>query len=340
MAEFPVETDFDYSAATTNTEHLASLKAFLQTAKQLPGAQAQSELTISSGSITPTRTAHSVDTESDAASDDLASIGTGLPDGSWLLLRPENTARVVTVKHAAGGVGEIVLDGAADYVMDKTSKTLVLQRVGAQWLEIFRTGWDDAEAGGQQLFTASGDFTVPAGITRVYVTAVSGGGGGGGGAGATGTSPDASASGSDGVAGTQSSFGGSVIVAGGSAGKGGSGLGRGGQSFEAGCHGQNKSDDLGGYGGVSQATMLGNYGRGGNGGKGADGTSGTAGGGGGAGCGPVAPSHRKKVDSLTPLGTVAVTVGAGGAGGAAGTGAEANGVAGSNGVNGAVLVGW
>jgi hypothetical protein len=307
---------------------------------ELPGAQDMTEATISGGNLIASRAAHTVDTESDASADDLTNILTTADDLRLLILRPANAARVVTVKHAAGGAGEIILDGEADYVFNKTSKTLILQRVGAQWLEVTRTGWDDAEDGGQQLFTSDGNFTVPAGITRVYVTAVGGGGGGGGGAGATGTSPSSSTDGGDGADGGASSFGAYVTAAGGKGGGKGLGLGKGGTAWPGGQHGQNKCGDLGGAGGVAPPTALGAYGQGGAGGAGSGGTSGTGGGGGASGAGTAAPVVSSQIGSLTPGGTVAVTVGAGGAGGSAGTGAGGNGTAGSSGTGGAVLVKW
>ena len=326
----------------TNQDFADLMEDLLVAMHEFPGAQEQIEITLNvSGSIFVDQVSYSVDTYADAAADDLIHIFVGAvgPTTRLLILRAENTSRVVTVKHAAGGEGQIILDGAADYVLDTASKTLILERVGSQWLEVTRTGWDDAEAGGQQLFTASGNFTVPTGITRVYVTAVAGGGGGGGGAGATGTSPSASTDGSDGSDGGQSSFGAHVVAAGGKGGGKGLGLGRGGAAQAGGQHGGNKAGDLGGLGGVPPAIFRA-YGKGGAGGNGAGGANGTGGGGGASGAYSATPAMRNKVDSLTPGGTVAVTVGAGGAGGAGGTGTAGNGSAGSTGSNGAVLVEW
>lgn len=343
MPLFPASGSFDVPATPgdlTNEDFADLMEEILVAAKELPGVQGQTELTISSGSVTVDRCSHRLDTEGDASTDDLTNIVTGASDVRLLILRPASSSRVVTIKHAAGGSGEIILDGEADYVMNKLSKTLILERIGAQWVEVTRTGWDDAEDGGQQLFTASGDFTVPMGITRVYVTAVGGGGGGGGGAGATGTSPSSSADGVNGSDGGSSSFGAHVVVAGGGAGTKGLGLGKGGTAVSGGQHGTNKVGDLGGLGGVAPPTVLAGYGKGGAGGAGAGGANGTGGGGGASGACSAVPAVRQKVDSLTPGGTVTVTVGAGGAGGAGGTGAAANGTAGSTGANGAVLVEW
>lgn len=340
---FPAEGTFDVPATAldfTNTDFATAMAQFLTAVAGLPGALDQTEATVAGGALIVDRFAHRVDTESDAASDDLLTIASTNPDVRLLMLRAENPARVVTIKHNAGGIGEIILDGNADYVLNKASKTLILWREGAQWLEVTRTGWDDAEDGGQQLFTASGDFTVPMGITRVYVSLVGGGGGGGGGAGATGTSPSSSTDGTDGSDGGASSFGAHATAAGGKGGGKGLGLGRGGAAQTGGHHGGNKVGDLGGLGGVAPTTPLGGYGKGGAGGAGSGGAYGTGGGGGASGACTAVPTVRFKVDSLTPGGTVVVTVGNGGAGGAGGTGAGGNGTAGSSGSNGAVLVEW
>jgi len=63
----------------------------------------EAELTISSGSITLTGSAHSIDTEADAAADDLATIT--FPSGITLaVIRSENAARVVSLKHGTGNI--------------------------------------------------------------------------------------------------------------------------------------------------------------------------------------------------------------------------------------------
>jgi len=106
---------------------------------RLSGLVAESELTISSGNITPTAGIHSVDTESDASTDDLANIlTTNLPDGSLLYIRANNTARTAVVKDAATGAGQIHLADSADLSLDDDLKWLLLQRRGADWYEVFR----------------------------------------------------------------------------------------------------------------------------------------------------------------------------------------------------------
>ena len=103
------------------------------------GGAAESELTIATGSVTPTLGIHSIDTEADAASDDLTNIvTTNLPDGRLLLIHANNGARDVVVKHNAGGAGQIALQTAADFTLDTTSKWVLLKRTGADWEEIGR----------------------------------------------------------------------------------------------------------------------------------------------------------------------------------------------------------
>jgi hypothetical protein len=94
---------------------------------------ASSELTVASGAITATQGVHSVDTESDAASDDLVTItaGSGLASGFVLMLSAENVARVVTLKH---GSGNIYLAGAADAALDAAGKVALLVYNGTNWL--------------------------------------------------------------------------------------------------------------------------------------------------------------------------------------------------------------
>lgn len=82
----------------------------------------QSELTIASGAITVTGTNHYVDTESDAASDDLDTINGGY-EGGIVILRAAHTDRTVVVKH---NTGNILTPNEQDISLDTTSKTITL----------------------------------------------------------------------------------------------------------------------------------------------------------------------------------------------------------------------
>ena len=91
------------------------------------------ELTISSGSITVTGSRHTVDTESDAASDDLTDISGG-SEGDVLILSPANAARTVVVKHNQGsGTANIYAPGGQDIVLAETSDFVFLQHNGSVW---------------------------------------------------------------------------------------------------------------------------------------------------------------------------------------------------------------
>lgn len=128
--------------ARTEGEFKAGLEAMLASTKQIPGAGvAELAITIAAGSITPAGSGGAlvIDTESSAASDDLANIAqTNYPDGSMLVLRNNNAARVVVVKHAATGAGQIFLERNADYYLDDTKNRLLLQRRGTDWYEVMR----------------------------------------------------------------------------------------------------------------------------------------------------------------------------------------------------------
>jgi len=108
------------------------------------------ELTIASGVITVTQSMHTVDTESDAASDDLDTI-TGA-DGDVLYLLPADDARTVVLKH---GTGNIVTGDGSDRSLDNTGRAAHLVRFGSTWVLVgfIETGG----GGGMTSFTVAGD---------------------------------------------------------------------------------------------------------------------------------------------------------------------------------------
>lgn len=95
------------------------------------------ELTIASDAITATQTLHRIDTESNAATDDLSTIngGTG---GQILVIRAEHTDRTVVVKSGTGNI----LTGGADITLDDTSKYIMLVYDGdlSKWVIIGGSG--------------------------------------------------------------------------------------------------------------------------------------------------------------------------------------------------------
>jgi hypothetical protein len=95
-----------------------------------------SELTIATDAITVTGNHHSVDTEADAGTDNLATIngGAAILSGHLLVLKAENVARVVTVKD---GTGNLLLMGG-DFALDNAKHRLLLIKDGSSWYEVAR----------------------------------------------------------------------------------------------------------------------------------------------------------------------------------------------------------
>ena len=107
-------------------------------------AETPTELTIATGDITRTQVYHTVDTESDAASDNLDGI-VGGADGMFLLIRPINTARTVVVRHNqnAAATNNILLTNGDNYSMDDDTDMLLLVYdvsldTNGAWVEIAR----------------------------------------------------------------------------------------------------------------------------------------------------------------------------------------------------------
>ena len=111
------------------------------------GFGASSELTIATGLVTKTFIYHTIDTQADAASDNLAGVQNG-KDGDPLIIRPNNDARSIVVKHndvAEGTAGSrIFLNGDADLTLDDADDTLTLiydknlDSGSGAWIEVAR----------------------------------------------------------------------------------------------------------------------------------------------------------------------------------------------------------
>lgn len=140
---FPA-TGYPSNAARTEGEMKTFCEDLLRTCKQIPGAGlAEQALTIATGVITPAASGASnliVDTEGAAATDDLTNITqTNTDDGQCVMLRCASSARVVVIKHAAGGTGQITLKTSGDFTLADTARHwLLLKRVGTVWLEVAR----------------------------------------------------------------------------------------------------------------------------------------------------------------------------------------------------------
>ena len=129
-----------------------------------------SELTIASGAVTATQTFHTIDTEGDAASDDLDTINGGVA-GRTLILRANNTARTVVVTTA----GNIVTPTGSSISLDETYKILWLIYDGdlSKWVVHFHSSASssmDINGLTEETTIAGGDFVpiydVSAGANR------------------------------------------------------------------------------------------------------------------------------------------------------------------------------
>ena len=88
------------------------------------------ELTIASGAVTADQAYHAIDTEDEYPTDDLDTISGGT-DGDLLVVRSDNSERVVTLKD---GTGNLQMSGDAD--LDTKYETALLVSNGTDWLEL------------------------------------------------------------------------------------------------------------------------------------------------------------------------------------------------------------
>ena len=92
------------------------------------------ELTIATGVVTASRSYHTIDTEADAASDDLETINGG-KTGDLLMIRAASSSRTVVVKDGTGN-----LSLAGDFSLDNGSdKIMLVNAGGTNWEEVSRS---------------------------------------------------------------------------------------------------------------------------------------------------------------------------------------------------------
>lgn len=116
---------------------------------------ASSELTIAAGAITITQSYHTVDTESDAASDDLDTIN-GVAVGQLVVLFPASAARTVVLKH---NTGNIFNPQGKDISLAESTDGVALFRHGTKLIPLGRSVL--AAAGGAYTQTyATADRTI------------------------------------------------------------------------------------------------------------------------------------------------------------------------------------
>jgi len=131
----------------TWSEHMAALGGLYDVLAEVVGIQTAQALTLLGGKITPTRGSVALETEGAAATDDLTTLGIDyIPEGRWLVLRANTAGRSITVKHQAGGTGQISLVGGADFLLNSLEKWLLLERQGSGWRELLRSYGADTAA--------------------------------------------------------------------------------------------------------------------------------------------------------------------------------------------------
>lgn len=130
----------DFSALATNGAAKTAFEKLLANVLEAPGGADETSLTIAAGSITPTGHLHVVDTEAAAATDDLTNAATtNHPEGRILRIRSTASARVITVKHAAGGAGQFDLLDDQDVVLSDPDEMIIFELDGTSWRERHRT---------------------------------------------------------------------------------------------------------------------------------------------------------------------------------------------------------
>ena len=99
---------------------------------------AETELTISSGTVAATQTVNRIDTENDDPSDDLDTV-TGGTIGDILIFRPASASRTVVVQDG-GGANGFRLNGSVNFTMDNVYDILqCIFTPNSEWQEISRS---------------------------------------------------------------------------------------------------------------------------------------------------------------------------------------------------------
>lgn len=132
---------------------------------------AATELTISSGAVTRSQLAHKIDTESDAASDDLDTISGGA-EGDWCLLYRADSARAIILKH---GTGNLILQNDSDYTIPANGYVL-LYYDGSNWRVLMSSATGVVSGGASAPFDdgdlSSGVYAFNHGLNQQLVSVV------------------------------------------------------------------------------------------------------------------------------------------------------------------------
>lgn len=151
LAEWNTDGDIvDSSVASSALVTEGSTNTFTNKTLTYLDLASHSELTVSSGSVTLTRTSHSIDGEGDA-DDNLHTID-NVSDSRVAVLWPENSARDITILHSTGN---IVTPDGADYTIPDNGWVLLVYD-GTNWRVLGGTG-----TGSSGTTTREFSFTCP-----------------------------------------------------------------------------------------------------------------------------------------------------------------------------------
>tara|TARA_R110001606_G_scaffold19827_1_gene72326 strand:+ start:1117 stop:3303 length:2187 start_codon:yes stop_codon:yes gene_type:complete len=129
--QFVTFDGYDNRYATIIDKSAGILTPYINPQKLVIGDR--SEKTIVAGVVTATGSFHEIDTQGDAASDDLDTINGG-ENGMTLIIVAANSARTVVAKDSTGNLR---LNG--DFSLDHQNDTLTLIYNGSNWLEVSRS---------------------------------------------------------------------------------------------------------------------------------------------------------------------------------------------------------
>lgn len=184
------------NAARTEGEMKTFFDTMIEVVREAPGGDNGGILTIASGSITPTRSMHTLETQGGASTDDLDVIATtNMPEGRILIMSMETASRAVVIRHAIGGTGQIYTPTGANVTLRDVGQFAFFRRRGTIWYLLHVTagkalpanGYSGVLWGNVHVPTVDGSWVVPTGVYSVLMKIRGGGGGGGGGMTATGS---------------------------------------------------------------------------------------------------------------------------------------------------------
>jgi len=140
MTDLPLRADLT-SGLTTEAEFQGAIGDLYDFVSQLVDGAAPESIEIASGVITPAASPFLiVDTEADAASDDLDRVVNTNIGAKTIILKCESSARPVTLRHNQSGTGKLRLTNGTTAVLDNTAKmiTFYYDTPNNQWIELDR----------------------------------------------------------------------------------------------------------------------------------------------------------------------------------------------------------